>query len=189
MKRWGPKDYRDMPWKNGGGVTRELFKLPHPREPERFLMRLSIATVAASGPFSAFPGVDRTLVLLEGEGMALEREGAPEVVLARDRPFAFAGEEPFVGRLPGGPVRDFNLMVDRVLAEGGLEVLRLGAGEEHRLSGPGRRWLYGQEGRAEVDGEPLAEGDLLEPDGPGPVLVRAITQARVLAISLRPRGE
>ncbi|OJT17017.1 hypothetical protein BO221_47220 [Archangium sp. Cb G35] len=57
-----------MPWKNGGGVTRELWKLPHPFDPARFLARVSIATVGASGPFSVFPGVDRTLMILEGAG-------------------------------------------------------------------------------------------------------------------------
>ena len=190
MRRWSSKDYRDMPWKNGGGVTRELFKLPHPREPERFLMRLSIATVAAPGPFSAFPGVDRILQVLEGEGMALGREGAPEVVLRpTDAPFRFAGETPFVCRLLGGPVRDFNLMVDRALAEASLDGVRLAADEAHLVPGAGRRWLYGQAGRAEVEGEPLAEEDLLEVDGDGPLWVRAVTAARVLVISLRPRGE
>lgn len=64
-----------MPWKNGGGVTRELVKLPHPTDPARFLARLSIATVATSGPFSAFPGIDRTLLMLEGRGMRLSLDG------------------------------------------------------------------------------------------------------------------
>ncbi len=92
MKRLGTADYRDMPWKNGGGVTRELLKLPHPSVPDRFLARLSIATVTAPGPFSVFPGIDRILTLLEGPGMALSFGSTPEVVLDRRwQPFARSG--------------------------------------------------------------------------------------------------
>jgi uncharacterized protein len=189
MRRWGPTDYRDMPWKNGGGVTRELLKLPHPRAPERFLMRLSIATVATSGPFSLFPGVDRTLLLLEGEGMALSQEGAPEVVLERGRaPFRFPGEVPFHCRLLGGPVRDFNLMVDRELAEARLEVVHLTAGGEYPLGGAGSVWLYGLEGQAEVSGAPLSEQDLLGGEDSGRLTVRGVGEVRVVVIHLTPRG-
>ncbi|OJH41418.1 HutD/Ves family protein [Cystobacter ferrugineus] len=189
MRRWGPTDYRDMPWKNGGGVTRELLKLPHPREPERFLMRLSIATVAESGPFSLFPGVERTLLFLEGEGMALRREGSPEVVLGRgSAPFRFPGEVPFESRLLGGPVRDFNLMVDRELAEARLDVVHLAAGGESVLEGSGSVWLYGLEGRAQVSGEPLAEQELLGWDAPGSLRVQGVGDARVVVVHLTPRG-
>ncbi|MFY0581861.1 HutD family protein [Cystobacter fuscus] len=189
MRRWGPTDYRDMPWKNGGGITRELLRLPHPGEPERFLLRLSIATVASSGPFSLFPGVDRTLLFLEGEGMALRREGAPEVVLERgSAPFRFPGEVPFESRLLGGPVRDFNLMVDRELAEARLDVVELAAGGEYPLEGRGSVWLYGLEGRAEVSGEPLAEQELLGWDAPGRLCVRGVEEARAVLIQLTPRG-
>jgi hypothetical protein len=178
-----------MPWKNGGGVTRELLRLPHPRQPERFLMRLSIATVATSGPFSVFPGVERTLLILEGEGVALRREGAPEVVLERGgAPFRFPGEMPFDCRLLGGPVRDFNLMVDRELAEARLDVVHLAAGGESPIEGPGSVWLYGLEGRVEVSGEPLAGQELLGWDAPGSPRMRGVEDARVVVVRLTPRG-
>ena len=144
MRRWGPSDYRDMPWKNGGGLTRELVREPHPTRPEAFRLRLSIATVSTAGPFSVFPGVDRTLLMLEGEGMALTRKDAPEdVVLTPGAPpFAFPGEGVWDCRLLGGPVRDFNVMVDRALARASLERVRLGAGERLALAGgPGTLWL------------------------------------------------
>ncbi|HZI04709.1 MAG TPA: HutD family protein, partial [Archangium sp.] len=136
MRRLGPADYRDMPWKNGGGVTRELLKLPHPSDPARFLARLSIATVGDSGPFSVFPGVDRTLMILDGAGVALTLRGEREVVLDRRwQPFAFPGEAEIQCRLLGGPVRDFNLMVDRALAQGALAVVLLAPGETRTLAG------------------------------------------------------
>ena len=162
MKRLGPADYRDMPWKNGGGTTRELWKWPHPSEPSRFLARLSIASVASSGPFSVFPGIDRILVLLEGEGLALKRAGAPRVVLdQRGQSFAFPGEAEFDCELLGGPVRDFNLMVDRTALEGALEVVRLEAGASRRLEGEGCVLLHGLEGHTLVSDAPLAAEETL----------------------------
>ena len=162
MRRLGPDDYRDMPWKNGGGVTRELWKLPHPFDPARFLARVSIATVGVSGPFSVFPGVDRTLMILEGAGVALTLDGAREVVLdQRLRPFAFPGEAEIQCRLLGGPVRDFNLMVDRALVQGSLEVVQLAPGETRTLAGAGTVLLHALEGRATLPGEPLTRDETL----------------------------
>lgn len=189
MRRLGPADYRDMPWKNGGGVTRELLKLPHPSDPARFLARLSIASVAAPGPFSVFPGVDRVLTLLEGPGMALAFGSAPEVVLDRRwRPFAFPGEAEIQCRLLGGPVRDFNLMVDRASAEATLTVVHLRAGETRSLASASTVFLHGLEGQASVDGAPLAvEETLWMEEAPEALALRSDAGAVVLAIHLNPR--
>ncbi len=188
MRRLGPADYRDMPWKNGGGVTRELLKLPHPTDSSRFLVRLSIATVSASGPFSVFPGVDRTLMILEGAGVALTVDGTREVVLdQRLRPFEFPGEAQIQCRLLGGPVRDFNLMVDRALAHGSLEVVPLAAGQTRTLSGTGTVLLHVLEGRASVPGEPLARDETLWLEAPGLLMLRSDEGATVVAIHLERR--
>lgn len=185
MRRLGPDDYRDMPWKNGGGVTRELWKLPHPSDPARFLARVSIATVEASGPFSVFPGVDRTLMILEGAGVALTIDGTREVVLdQRLRPFAFPGEADIQCRLLGGPVRDFNLMVDRALVQGSLEVVQLAPGETRTLAGAGTVLLHVLEGRATLPGEPLARDETLWLEEPGLLMLRSDEGATVVAIQL-----
>ena len=55
------------PWRNGGGVTRELLAWPNPAD---WRLRISVADIAADGPFSAFPGVRRWFTLLSGEGVA-----------------------------------------------------------------------------------------------------------------------
>ncbi|WNG61543.1 HutD family protein [Archangium gephyra] len=188
MRRLGPDDYRDMLWKNGGGVTRELWKLPHPSDPARFLARVSIATVGASGPFSVFPGVDRTLMILEGAGVALTIDGAREVVLdQRLRPFAFPGEAEIECRLLGGPVRDFNLMVDRALAQGSLEVVQLAPGETRTLAGAGTVLLHVLEGRATIPGEPLTRDETLWLEEPGLLMLRSDEGATVVAIQLERR--
>lgn len=191
MRRLGPADYRDMPWKNGGGVTRELLKLPHPTDPSRFLVRLSIATVSASGPFSVFPGVDRTLMILDGAGVALSFAGVPkDVVLDQHRqPFAFPGEVEIHCRLLEGPVRDFNLMVDRATAEATLAVVHLAPGETRTLAGARTVFLHGLEGRASVAGTPLAVEETLWLEAPESLALRSDAGAVVVAIHLKHRTE
>ena len=49
------------PWKNGGGSTTEIAIAPLGATVDKFDWRISLATIANSGPFSVFPGVDRTL--------------------------------------------------------------------------------------------------------------------------------
>jgi environmental stress-induced protein Ves len=100
------------PWRNGGGVTREVAVWPPGANMTSFDWRVSFADVATDGPFSAFPGVDRVLTVVEGDGLVLEVEGAavrPEPCA----PFAFAGETALAARLTAGPIRDLNVMVRR----------------------------------------------------------------------------
>lgn len=94
-----------MPWKNGGGTTREY--MVEPGE-ESFEWRLSVAEVADSGPFSTFAGVDRLLVLLSGEGMVLHADGEA-TPLRRLEPHRFPGEQAVHAELVGGPTTDLNL--------------------------------------------------------------------------------
>ncbi|CAB3752768.1 Protein Ves [Paraburkholderia solisilvae] len=65
-------DLLAAPWKNGGGVTREIAAYPHAAGYDTFIWRVSLADVEQAGPFSRFAGVDRTLVLLSGAGMLLD---------------------------------------------------------------------------------------------------------------------
>lgn len=156
LTRLGPENYTDMPWKNGGGVTRELLRLPHPSRPEAFLARLSIATVAQSGPFSAFPGIDRTIMLLDGAGMALAVGGAPEVIIGQTwQPFAFSGDAVTECRLLAGAVRDFNLMVARDTASAEFEVVTLANGQSRAVAGGDVVLAYGLAGALVLQGETL----------------------------------
>ena len=113
------------PWKNGGGATRELACWPPGADLEHFGWRVSVADVAAPGPFSLYPGVDRQILLWQGEGMHLRSaDGSVDRVLGRATvPFAFAGEVAIDCTLQGGPVRDLNLMLRRGQWRGALRVL------------------------------------------------------------------
>src|SRR5438445_12789240 len=59
-----------VPWKNGGGITHEMIRVPATGDP--FLWRVSIAQIDASGPFSSFTGYSRKMVLLRGAGLRLK---------------------------------------------------------------------------------------------------------------------
>lgn len=109
MKHLSATGYRTQPWKNGGGTTREIARTP---ETGDFDWRLSMATVEQDGPFSTFPGVDRTLTVLTGEGIALTVAGE-EARLIPAAPFAFPGDAPAASRLLGGEVTDLNVMTRR----------------------------------------------------------------------------
>jgi len=100
------------PWKNGGGITREVAIWPPDSKFLNFDWRISIAEVREPGPFSAFEGIDRTMAILRGR---LELR-LPDRVLTLDSasdPFAFAGDVPCEGIPLGGPVTDLNVMVRR----------------------------------------------------------------------------
>jgi uncharacterized protein len=112
-----PGAHRVMPWKNGGGATAEIaIHPPGATVAAGFDWRLSIATIGADGPFSAFPLLDRTIMLLAGNGMTLDFADGEHVTLDRPyRPYAFAGERTAGCRLIDGPCEDLNLMVARGL--------------------------------------------------------------------------
>jgi environmental stress-induced protein Ves len=107
-------NYKRMPWKNGGGETVEIAVFPPEAGLADFAWRVSIATVAADGPFSTFPGIDRTLSVLSDAGMELTIEGQGEVVLDRSSPpHAFPADVPTYAGLIDGSITDLNVMTRR----------------------------------------------------------------------------
>jgi environmental stress-induced protein Ves len=102
-----------QPWKNGAGITREVAAFPPRSGMESFDWRVSIANVANDGPFSIFPGVDRTIIILSGEGIALEVAGRSSRLRPGEAPYSFPGDQPTGCALLGGPVMDLNVMSRR----------------------------------------------------------------------------
>jgi len=118
-------DCPPRPWKNGLGRTREIAVHPSAAGSDHFLWRVSIAEVDSAAPFSAFPGIDRQIALLDGDGFTMTLDdGRVHALLTPFEPFAFAGEARVAVALAGGPTRDFNLMVRRDQARGDLQVWR-----------------------------------------------------------------
>ncbi len=80
-----------------------------------FGWRISVATLAQSGPFSAFVGVDRQIMLLDGDGVRLHNDAAQinHLLTTRWQPFAFSGDVPLDCDMQGGTSSDFNVMTRR----------------------------------------------------------------------------
>jgi uncharacterized protein len=159
-------DYRRMRWKNGGGWTTELAASPGSAD---FDWRISIAEIESDGAFSAFPGCDRFIALLDGPGMELQFESSEPIRLDQRLRFVrFAGESRTYGRLLGNAVRDFNVIVRREAVR--AEVLhRPLVGPMVFLPEPATTWFIhlvaGQAALKDVAGMQLGAGEslLLEP--------------------------
>lgn len=107
-------EHLKMPWKNGLGITREVISRPASDGSGGFDWRISLATVGASGPFSVFPGIDRTIAVLEGDGMQLTVDGKQEpALLVESPPFAFSGDAEVQADCLGGETLDLNMMSRR----------------------------------------------------------------------------
>ncbi|MCL1635227.1 HutD family protein [Luteimonas sp. SX5] len=102
-------EYRRERWKNGAGWTREIARMPD--EADGWQWRLSIAEIEQDSLFSIFPGVQRELVLLSGNGLRLRfDDGEIHVLQPPHERIRFSGERGVVGELVDGPTHDFNLM-------------------------------------------------------------------------------
>ncbi len=106
-------DYRRMPWKNGGGETTEVTISPPGAGLDVFDWRISMALVKGDGPFSIFPGIDRTLSILDGNGMRLDIAGARHDLTRASAPLAFPADVATDAVLMDGAITDLNVMSRR----------------------------------------------------------------------------
>ena len=113
-------DYPPQPWRNGGGLTRELLAWAAPAgdaaalprsTPPAWTVRVSVAEIARDGPFSPYPGVDRAFAVLEGGGVVLAWPEGDAVCRPGDEALRFDGAQAPGCRLVDGPTLDLNLMV------------------------------------------------------------------------------
>ncbi len=97
-----------MPWANGRGETREIAREPGEGD---FVWRLSMATVAEDAEFSEFPGVTRTLAVVDGGDLDLVVDGVSARLWIGGPAHTFSGEAPASAAPVGATVIDLNLMV------------------------------------------------------------------------------
>ncbi len=110
------------PWRNGGGVTRELLVKPSTNadaaknadaatNAATWAFRISIATVDRDGSFSAFPNIERWFAVIKGEPLKLTIDGVVHRVAKTDHPLMFKGDATIDCQLTRGATQDLNLMV------------------------------------------------------------------------------
>ena len=102
-----------IPWKNGGGLTREVAAHPPGSGFASFEWRVSMADVRTGGPFSSFPDIDRSLAVLEGSLTLLVAGRAPVTLSPDTPPVQFPGDVAVSATPHGGVVTDLNVMVRR----------------------------------------------------------------------------
>ncbi len=115
-----------QPWKNGAGLTREIAIGPRGAGSADFDWRISVAEVARDAPFSAFPGIDRCITLLQGAGMRLaSADGSIDHRLEQAlAPFRFSGDLALNATLLDGACSDFNVMTRRGAWNADVSVVR-----------------------------------------------------------------
>jgi environmental stress-induced protein Ves len=116
--------FTTTPWKNGGGVTHEAFRMPPGAG--AFRWRMSVAEIREDGPFSDFGGYGRTMVLLRGAGLRLKfPDGRRTHLRAVGDLIEFDGAPAPACRLSAGPCVDLNLIAANSLAGVESAVLRV----------------------------------------------------------------
>ena len=163
------------PWRNGGGVSRELASHPaaaptqaapaqdSPGAPG-WDWRVSIAELSVAGEFSAYPGMDRVLTVVEGELLLLSVDGA-EHPLEKNRPFRFSGDAAASGALPTGDIRDLNVITRQGVFKGYTSIIELSKKRAHPVF-EGQLGILLQGQAAVTAGN--AGADLEAPSGAGP---------------------
>ena len=175
-----------MPWKNGGGVTIEVAKSPEDASLDGFDWRISMARVEASGPFSRFPDVDRSLVILRGGTMTLDIGGRGPVVLdPKTPPFAFPGDVHVGATLEAGRVDDLNVMTRRGRYRAFVTRAQVRAPASFAALGEVSFVVVaGGAGHAAGGVLPLAEGDALRLEGGERVEVAGDAEIALVVVDL-----
>lgn len=144
----GPREYRPLKWKNGGGNTLELFNSSREECSDLSSIRISIADIEKDSLFSTFENTDRTSILIEGLSVVLS--GASHELKrlrAKYDSYSYAGSENIEAILPHGKVRLFNVFTDSLNYEHSFLVLKNGAGNFETKGGE-RLFVYGVGGES-----------------------------------------
>jgi len=135
---------RRVAWRNGRGSTDELAMWPPGSSFERadFDGRISKARIEEDGPFSAFPGFERILVVTDGAGLVLIHGDDRRTRLRALEPYRFDGALETRAELTAGAVSDFNVFTRRGACRADVEALRLGLRRTRTSVGPGDAFVH-----------------------------------------------
>ena len=140
VQRFG--EHRAMPWANCLGTS---YEVASDRNVDGvWTWRVAVAPVIKDGPFSSLPGVDRKLVIVEGNGMVLDVDGKSEKCLP-GQVVQFSGDSTTFAQLIAGPIVDLGLMTVMGSATGLMSV----ATEAGEL--PGSRVIVALSEKVEIE--------------------------------------
>ena len=113
-------EHSAMPWANGLGTS---YEVASDRNADgEWTWRVAIAPVVLDGPFSVMPGVDREMVVIEGNGMVLNVD-SESVKCEPGQVVRFFGDSVTIASLVDGPVVDLGLMTVRDSVIGSMVVI------------------------------------------------------------------
>ncbi|MFM9276275.1 HutD family protein [Pseudarthrobacter sp. NKDBFgelt] len=167
-------DLKPEPWRNGGGVTRQIAGHTGAASGHDggWDWRVSIAEVGKAGDFSPFPGMERVLTVVEGELLLLTVDGA-EHPLEKYRPFRFPGGADTTCALPTGDVRNLNVITRAGKYKGFTSIIELSKKRAHPLFASQFGVLLQGQATVSAPADPAAAaaaaGSAAGPGAPGPV--------------------
>ncbi|GAA3401913.1 HutD/Ves family protein [Pseudarthrobacter polychromogenes] len=167
-------DLKPEPWRNGGGVTRQIAGHTGAASGHDggWDWRVSIAEVGKAGDFSPFPGMERVLTVVEGELLLLTVDGA-EHPLEKYRPFRFPGGADTTCALPTGDVRNLNVITRAGKYKGFTSIIELSKKRAHPLFASQFGVLLQGQATVSAPAAPAAAaaaaGSAAGPGAPGPV--------------------
>lgn len=184
-----------MPWKNGRGTAHRVTVSPARAGYDTLDWHVSRPEIAADGPFSSYPGLDRQFMLVDGKGLTLRMRTGPDAadfeqsIATPLEPFAFRGEWDVECRLHDGPVQVFNVMTRRGRAGARLEIVEIAAAQPvaklagetllvYFARGPAEAW--GQWGKATLAAD---DSILVDDDGAAEIAVAPV-EGRTARITL-----
>ncbi len=173
--------FRQMPWKNGQGVTQEIDIFPGGSDFAKsdFHWRLSSAEIKADNIFSSFPGYDRHLIVLSGDGLRLNQN-----LLLPLQVHSFRGEDAVQCSLLGGSVVDLGIIYRRDLYTCEMKIVTL-AHSEKIFFGDGIHYLKSLTEPIRVNSESLNTDEVLKIEGNEIAEIQGIGYPiRVLKISI-----
>ena len=176
-------DLVERPWRNGGGITREIAET---RRGADLLWRLSMADVASDGPFSDFSGLMRVLTVIEGGAMELITPQGT-IIAAPRQPVRFDGGLAVTSKLLDGPLRDLNLMFTPEHVAGDVTLIEGPHSRSLSASAQQSYALHMLAGTADIGGDALTKGDtaVLETGTPvTEVLLQAESAALLISLKL-----
>lgn len=116
-------DIAPQPWKNGGGLTRDLLAWPTAAD---WQLRISVAEVARSGPFSAYPGIERHFAVVQGAGVVLRFADGARRLVRGSAPLVFDGAAAPGCELVAGETLDLNLLCRQSAGSATMQAVRPG---------------------------------------------------------------
>lgn len=182
MKILTGNDFKLVPWKNGQGFTYEILRINDPINSENFILRFSRAKITQDGPFSHFPGIDRILVLLKGNGVTLESKSNNIELKSKYAFHTFPGEEEIHCRLINNECEDFNIMIKRGKPNTVFRIMTLNENTQEKFMA-GETYLYLAEGEISFNSDKVNADSLISTEGDS-LTIKCIKRSVIFYFSL-----